>query len=140
MGRTLTIHADDLLAEALSERARTRGTTAPEVALEILSRALLAPTRQAARHDPEGGSKARSSSRPPAAASREVEHAWRRSHSELLQDRYAGDWLVVEGEEIVAHGRDAIEVVREARSKGVAVPYLFFVESCRQAGVVRMGL
>lgn len=77
--------------------------------------------------------------RVPPLSHREREHAWRRSNPELLQGRYAGQWVVLEGEEIMAHGKDAVQAVEEARAKGVPVPYIFYVEPPRPPGVVRMG-
>ncbi len=47
--------------------------------------------------------------------------------------------MVLEGEEIVAHGKDAVPAVEEARAKGVTVPYVFYVVPPRPPGVVRMG-
>lgn len=69
---------------------------------------------------------------------RRSEHDWRRSHGDLLR-RYAGHWVVLEGEEIVSHGDDPVELVATARTRGIRSPYLFFVEP-RQPGVVRIGL
>lgn len=55
---------------------------------------------------------------------RELE--WRRTHGEVLRN-FAGQWVVLEGEEIVAHGKDPQQVVVEARAKGIRVPYIFYV-------------
>jgi hypothetical protein len=40
---------------------------------------------------------------------------------------FAGQWVVLEGEAIVAHGKDPQQVVVEARAKGIRVPYIFYV-------------
>ncbi len=69
---------------------------------------------------------------------REREDVWCRSHPEILR-RYAGQWLVVEGEQIVAHGEDPARLVKLARAQGVRIPYVFYVEKPR-SGVVRLGL
>ena len=71
---------------------------------------------------------------------RQREAVWRREHREFLQDHFAGQWVVLEGEQIVAHDENAARAVAEARDKGVAVPFVFFVEPPRQPGVVRLGL
>lgn len=71
---------------------------------------------------------------------REREHAWRRAHRDLLQNRYAGQWVVLEGDEIVAHGKDAVQTVETAKTKGVTVPYVFYVQPPRRPGVARIGL
>lgn len=54
---------------------------------------------------------------------REIEKAWVESHIKELS-AFAGEWLVVEGGELVAHNVDFVEAVREARSCGVQVPYV----------------
>lgn len=69
---------------------------------------------------------------------REREDAWCRSHPDILR-RFAGQWLVLEGEEIMAHGQDPAQLVKEARAKGVRIPYVFYVET-PHPGVVKMGL
>ena len=69
---------------------------------------------------------------------REREDAWCRSHPEILRS-FAGQWLVVEGEEVIAHGQDPAQLVAEARAKGVRIPYVFYVEASRP-NVARLGL
>lgn len=66
------------------------------------------------------------------------ELAWRRNNEGALA-RFAGQWVVLEGSEIVAHGQDPTQLVIEARAKGIRVPYVFFVEP-RNDDVVRIGL
>lgn len=68
--------------------------------------------------------------------SRELE--WCRTHAEVLR-QFAGQWVVLEGEEIIAHGNDLVQIVREARARGIRVPYVFYVEDIDEE-VVRMGL
>jgi hypothetical protein len=68
--------------------------------------------------------------------SRELE--WRRTHPEAL-GAFANEWVALEGEQIVAHGKDALQVVTEARARGIQTPYVFFVESPHE-DVIKMGL
>ena len=42
--------------------------------------------------------------------------------------RLAGQWVVLEGEQLVAHGKNAVRVVASARRRGVTVPFVFYVE------------
>lgn len=70
---------------------------------------------------------------------RKRELAWRRSHQEELQDRFAGQWIVLEGEKVVASNEDAAQAVEIARAKGITVPFVFYVERPRP-GVVHLGL
>lgn len=56
------------------------------------------------------------------------EIAWRRSNEETLR-ALAGQWVVVEGEKLIAHGDDPLTVVQEARARGVHSPYVFYVEA-----------
>ncbi len=70
---------------------------------------------------------------------RRVEQEWRRSHQDVLLNDYAGQWVVLEGEVIVAHGENPEQLVEVAREAGVEVPYVFFVDPPRP-GIVKMGL
>lgn len=69
---------------------------------------------------------------------RQREDAWCRTHPEALLP-YAGQWVVLEGEEIVAHGDDPVPLVQRARARGIPSPYVFYVES-PQPGVFKIGL
>jgi hypothetical protein len=62
----------------------------------------------------------------PASGHRTRELEWRRTHREVLRN-FAGQWVVLEGEKIAAHGKDPQQVVIEARAKGIQVPYIFYV-------------
>jgi len=64
---------------------------------------------------------------------------WRRTHGDVLL-RYARQWVCLEGEQIVAHGRDVVRVVASARRQGVKIPYVFYVEEPRGEDVVYIGL
>ncbi|MCP3958381.1 MAG: hypothetical protein GY719_11060 [bacterium] len=75
----------------------------------------------------------------PRIKNRKREIAWRRSHQQELQSRFEGQWVVLEGEEVVAASQDAARAVEEARAKGIAIPYVFFVDRPRP-GVVQLGL
>ena len=66
------------------------------------------------------------------------ELAWRRTHDKEL-DAYTGQWVVLEGEEIMAHGHHPEKVLEQAREGGVEVPYIFFVEDVKP-NVFKMGL
>ena len=69
---------------------------------------------------------------------REVELQWRRAHPDALRP-YAGLWVVLEKERIVAAGRSVHDVVTQARADGVAVPYVFRVDDTPE-GVETIGL
>jgi len=69
---------------------------------------------------------------------RELEDDWCQSHPEALH-RYVGEWVVIEGEGILVHGKDPLRLVAEARRMGVRSPYIFFVEGS-QPDVIRLGL
>lgn len=57
--------------------------------------------------------------------SRELE--WRRTHQEVLRN-FVDQWVVLEGENVVAHGEDPQQVVAEARARGIRIPYIFRVK------------
>ena len=69
---------------------------------------------------------------------RQREQEWRRTHGDVLRG-YAGEWLVLEGEEIIAHGDDPADLVKQARARGIRSPYVFFVEPVLP-GVVKIGI
>lgn len=58
---------------------------------------------------------------------RQREFEWMRAHADEMR-RFAGHWVVIEGEELVGHGKNALRVVAGARRKGIAVPFIFYVE------------
>lgn len=115
----LTIPTDATLEHALLEQATSQGKTMSELAREILSRALFANRRPASRH-------------------RQKEHEWRRTHREELQ-AFAGQWVVLDGEQIIAHGEDPARLVETAREKGIGTPYIFRVEP-PSPNTVKIGL
>lgn len=58
---------------------------------------------------------------------RQLELQWRRTHKEVLRG-YLGQWVVLQGERILASGPSLAEAVKQAREMGVRVPYVFRVE------------
>lgn len=75
----------------------------------------------------------------PGTSRRQRELQWMRSHRQELAD-LAGEWVVVEGEALVAHGKDLLLVVQEAKAKGIRVPFLQHIESRRSKGTGYIGL
>ena len=67
------------------------------------------------------------------------ESEWRRIHQDKLQ-LLAGQWIVLEGERIVATGPDPAQVVATARAQGIAVPYVFYVEPSAEEHTAKIGL
>lgn len=67
------------------------------------------------------------------------ELAWRRANADRLQREYAGQWLVLEGETIIAHGSNPLSVLREAKTRKINSPYIFRVDSHRE-NVAWLGL
>jgi hypothetical protein len=54
---------------------------------------------------------------------REAERAWLEAHG----DAYVEQWVVLEADQLVAHGAEARIVYNEARAKGISTPYLVHV-------------
>jgi hypothetical protein len=54
---------------------------------------------------------------------REDERAWLEAH----RDEFLDQWVVLEGDQLVAHGTDARIVYNEARAQGIGTPYLVHV-------------
>ena len=57
---------------------------------------------------------------------REVEMDWMNSHPEELR-KCAGEYVILEGTEIVAHGIEPAKLFEIAQRRGVKVPFIFFV-------------
>jgi hypothetical protein len=70
---------------------------------------------------------------------RQQELEWIQTHPDEMH-RLAGEWVVLEGEELIAHGNTATRVAASARRKGIAVPFIFFVESPEAEGTAHFGL
>ncbi len=69
---------------------------------------------------------------------RKDEAKWRETHARELEP-YAGEWVVLECQSVVAHGLDPASLVRQARERGIQIPYIFFVEP-KKPEVVRLGI
>ena len=74
----------------------------------------------------------------PAASRRARELRWRQENMQLLET-LAGQWLVVEGDELIAHGQDPVSLVTAARRRGIQIPFVFFVEP-RTRDTIKIGL
>ncbi len=69
--------------------------------------------------------RSRQAAEAPHPRSREI--AWRRAHEQELR-ALVGQWVILEGDELIANGPDPRALVAAARARGIQVPYLFFVE------------
>lgn len=56
----------------------------------------------------------------PSYRTHEEERAWVEAHRE----EFLGQWVALDGGDLVAHGTDARAVYDEARARGVDAPYL----------------
>ena len=79
-----------------------------------------------------------SSRQTPSTGYRTRELEWRRTHTETLRS-YADQWVVLEGEQIVAHGTDPLHVLAQARATGIRTPYIFYVEAPNE-NLIKIGL
>ena len=69
---------------------------------------------------------------------RQVENEWLRKHPEKLR-ACAGEYVMLEGEEIVAYSKEPADLARVAREGGIKVPYIFFVEPPLLPNTFRVG-
>jgi len=52
---------------------------------------------------------------------------------------YAGQWVVVSGDQVAEHGTNLADVVKRARQRGESKPYVIFVEQLEE-GTARISL
>jgi hypothetical protein len=52
---------------------------------------------------------------------------------------FAGEWVVIQDETVIEHGRDLAEIAERARSRGIRRPRVVFVEPRRERAV-KLGL
>ncbi|HVN28058.1 MAG TPA: DUF5678 domain-containing protein [Candidatus Binataceae bacterium] len=69
---------------------------------------------------------------------RQIENEWLQKHPEKLR-ACAGEYVMVEGEEIVAHSKEPADLARVARQRGIKIPYIFFVEPPLPPNTFRIG-
>jgi hypothetical protein len=55
-----------------------------------------------------------------------LETAWIAKHPEVME-RYTGEWIVIEGEEIITHNSSYEAARREANRHGIQIPFIFKV-------------
>jgi hypothetical protein len=46
-------------------------------------------------------------------------------------EAYAGQWVVLQNERVIEHGRHLTQIVDKARSRGIRCPRVLFVEPSR---------
>ncbi len=61
----------------------------------------------------------------PVALHREQEMRWLAEH----ETEYAGQWLALDGDQLLSHGEDPHKVRAEARAMGVETPFVVFAEN-----------
>jgi hypothetical protein len=64
---------------------------------------------------------------------------WLAEHAEELAG-YAGEWIILDGDELVAHAPDFLQALAEARRRGVRVPFVERIPSDQPAAGSSMGL
>jgi hypothetical protein len=69
---------------------------------------------------------------------RVVENEWLNAHPEELR-KCVGEYVIVEGTEIVAHGKEPAKLFEIAKRRGIKVPYIFFVEPPLPPNTYRIG-
>ena len=55
---------------------------------------------------------------------RAAEMKWLQEHSAEIGPRYAGEWIAIDGSQLVAHARDLTTLMREANEIGHPNPFV----------------
>ncbi len=69
---------------------------------------------------------------------RVVENEWLNAHPEELR-KCAGEYVIVEGTEVIAHGKEPADLFKIAQRRGIKIPYIFFVEPPLPPNTYRIG-
>jgi Family of unknown function (DUF5678) len=51
------------------------------------------------------------------------EAEWLKQHRQT----YIGQWIVLDGDRLVGHGKDPVPIVAQARAEGVRIPFVEFI-------------
>lgn len=70
---------------------------------------------------------------------RVAEDRWAEEHPERMREM-AGQWVVLEPYGIAAHDSDPLVAFAKAKEKGIAVPYIFYIDHPNSPGSERLGL
>jgi Family of unknown function (DUF5678) len=62
----------------------------------------------------------------PRAGLRDKEREWCRAHADELRS-LSGEWVILQGERVVGHGKEPAALITEARRQGIKIPYIFYV-------------
>ena len=68
-------------------------------------------------------------------SARSRERRWLRDNRDWLRSEHAGEWVAIEGDQLLAIGPHLEEVMKQARLQGVEVPFVDAVRSKRYQGV-----
>ena len=49
------------------------------------------------------------------------------------REKHLGQWVCLDGDQLIAHGTDAVKLYREAREKGVKVPFVEHIVEEKEA-------
>ncbi len=67
------------------------------------------------------------------------EQAWLRANAQLVS-QMAGEWVVLEGDNLVAHGPDYAMVRQQARQSGIRIPFILRIPESRPPNSFYVGL
>ncbi len=56
------------------------------------------------------------------------------------REKYINEWVCLEGDQLIAHGSDALEVDRQAREAPTHIPTAFPIYRCSRLSVIRRRL
>lgn len=128
---TLTINVPSELEQRLEAAAKQRGIGKDEFVCVVLEENLNQIT---APHSPSFPAKILATDLPIRDRSRE--YAWLEQH----RDEYAGQYVMLDGDTLIAAGSNAKEVASLARERGIVGALLLYVEDSQQPRSLGGGL
>lgn len=128
---TLTIHVPTELEQRLEAAAKQRGIGKDEFVCIVLEENL---NQLSTTHPPDFPSKIIATDLP--VRDRTQEYAWLEQH----RDEYEGQYVLLDGDSLIAAGTNAKEVVSVARQRGIVGALLLYVEGREQPRFISGGL
>jgi hypothetical protein len=64
-----------------------------------------------------------------------IEMEWLTTNAKELSE-FKGEWLLIEGRELIAHSKDFNEIRQAVEARGITAPFLYYVSTSEEANFI----